>query len=162
MEILIKKILVSCLICFSIQLKAQTSEMKNVEDAFSSSYTLELKAEYNATMAILKTVYDEKSYEINLRLGWLNYLAGLFTESSAYYQKAISLKPYSIEAKLGFAYPAAALGNLDQVIKQYQEILKIDPQNTIANYRMGSILYGKKEYADADKYLELDCFGHFV
>ncbi len=154
MEILIKKILVSCLICFSIQLKAQTSEMKNVEDAFSSSYTLELKAEYNATMAILKTVYDEKSYEINLRLGWLNYLAGLFTESSAYYQKAISLKPYSIEAKLGFAYPAAALGNLDQVIKQYQEILKIDPQNTIANYRMGSILYGKKEYADADKYLE--------
>ena len=86
MEILIKKILVSCLICFSIQLKAQTSEMKNVEDAFSSSYTLELKAEYNATMAILKTVYDEKSYEINLRLGWLNYLAGLFTESSAYYQ----------------------------------------------------------------------------
>lgn len=149
-----KKIFVICLLCSSMQMKAQTSEMKNVEDAFSSSYTLELKAEYNAAMAILKTVYDEKSYEINLRLGWLNYLAGLFTESSAYYQKAISLKPYSIEAKLGFAYPAAALGNLDQVIKQYQEILKIDPQNTIANYRMGSILYGKKEYADADKYLE--------
>jgi len=154
METLMKKILVICLLCSSMQMKAQTSEMKNVEDAFSSSYTLELKAEYNAAMAILKTVYDEKSYEINLRLGWLNYLAGLFTESSAYYQKAISLKPYSIEAKLGFAYPAAALGNLDQAIKQYQEILKIDPQNTIANYRMGSILYGKKEYADADKYLE--------
>jgi len=154
METLMKKILVVCLLCFSIQLRAQTSEMKTVEDAFSSSYTLELKAEYNAAMAILKTVYDEKSYEINLRLGWLNYLAGLFTESSAYYQNAIGLKPYSIEAKLGFAYPAAALGNLDQVIKQYQEILKIDPQNTIANYRMGSILYGKKEYADADKYLE--------
>jgi len=55
-----KKILVVCLLCFSIQLRAQTSEMKTVEDAFSSSYTLELKAEYTAAMAILKTVYDEK------------------------------------------------------------------------------------------------------
>jgi len=46
------------------------------------------------------------------------------------------------------------MGNWDQVITQYQEILKIDPQNTLANYRMGSIAYGKNDFTTAEKYLE--------
>ena len=102
----------------------------------------------------MKGIYQEDSYEINVRLGWVTYLAGLFTESTAYYQKAIKLKPYAIEAKIGFANPASALGNWEQVIAQYEEILKIDPQNTIINYRMGSIYYGRKDYAKAEKHLE--------
>jgi tetratricopeptide (TPR) repeat protein len=40
------------------------------------------------------------------------------------------------------------------VINQYVEILKIDPQNTIANYRLGSIYYGKADYNKALGYLE--------
>jgi tetratricopeptide (TPR) repeat protein len=102
----------------------------------------------------MKTIYQADSYEINLRLGWVTYLAGLFTESSAYYQDAIKLKPYSIEAKFGVVYPASALGNWEQVITQYNDILTIDPQNTLANYRMGSIYYGRKDFVKAEKYLE--------
>jgi tetratricopeptide (TPR) repeat protein len=137
----------------SFQANAQ-SNLKAIEDAFATSYTLQDKANYTGAIDALKAVYDENSYEINLRLGWVNYLGGFFTESAAYYQKAIKLKPYAIEAKLGFAYPAGAMGNWDQVIAQYEEILKIDPQNTLANYRLGSIYYGKKDYAKAEKYLE--------
>jgi tetratricopeptide (TPR) repeat protein len=135
-------------------LMAQQYSAKMIEDAFESSYTLQDKANYNGAIGIIKTVYDENSYEVNVRLGWLNYLGGFFTESAAYYQKAIKLKPYSIEAKLGFVYPAAAIGNWDQVIAQYNDILKIDPQNSVVNYRMGSIYYGKLDYATAEKYLE--------
>lgn len=138
---------------FSLIVSAQ-SDMKPVEAAFESSYTMETKGEYANAVSTIKAVYNENNYEINLRLGWLTYLSGLFTESTAYYQKAIKLKPYSIEAKFGFAYPASAIGNWDQIIKQYQEILKIDPQNTLANYRMGSIAYGKNDFANAEKYLE--------
>ena len=134
-------------------LQAQ-SDFKTIETAFESSYTQETKGEYANAVASIKAVYNENSYEINLRLGWLSYLSGLFTESSAFYQKAIKLKPYAIEAKFGFAYPASAMGNWDQVVTQYLEILKIDPQNTMANYRMGSIAYGKNDFASAEKYLE--------
>ena len=125
-----------------------------LHEAFGKSYEFESKGNYTEAISVLKKVYQEDSYEINLRLGWVTYLAGQFTESSAYYQETMKLKPYSIEAKFGFVYPASALGNWDQVITQYNEILTIDPQNTLANYRMGSIYYGRKDYAKAEKYLE--------
>jgi len=125
-----------------------------LQEAFSKSHAYEARGNFTDAIASLKKVYLEDSYEVNLRLGWVTYLAGLFTESSAYYQKAINLKPYAIEAKFGFANPASALGNWDQVVQQYNEILKIDPQNTLANYRMGSIYYGRRDYIKAEKYLE--------
>jgi tetratricopeptide (TPR) repeat protein len=153
MEALRKKIYLTAVIillsslCFS-------QDYKKIQDAFSGSYKLETSGSYTKAIDMLKTVYDEKSYEINLRLGWLNYMAGLFTESISYYQKAISLMPYSIEAKLGIVNPAAAAGNWEQVKTEYNEILKIDPQNTTANYRLGVIYYGKQDYNTAYKYFE--------
>jgi len=86
-------------IIFASAIHAQ-SDLKVIESAFESSYSMETKGEYANAVSTLKAVYNETSYEINLRLGWLTYLSGLFTESTAYYQKAIKLKPYSIEAKL--------------------------------------------------------------
>ncbi|MEI6456851.1 MAG: hypothetical protein WCO93_11235, partial [bacterium] len=130
------------------------SNIKAVQDAFETSYAQEKKGELNKAMNTMTAVYSEDSYEINARLGWLNYVAGLFTESMAYYQKAIKLRPYAIEARFGYVNPAYALGNLDQVIGQYQEILKIDPQNTTANYRMASIYNGKNDFATAERYVE--------
>lgn len=157
MDILIQKInrLILFVFFFVLMIGAHAqSSTKSIQDAFENSYTLQEKANYTGAISAIKAVYDESSYEINLRLGWLSYLGGLFTESTAYYQKAIKLHPYAIEAKFGFVYPAAALGNWDQVMTQYFDILKIDPQNTLANYRMGSIYYGRLDYATAEKYLE--------
>jgi len=147
---------ISYLILVNILLTSASfsQDFKKIQDAFSGSYKLETTGDYVKSIDALKAIYDEKSYEINLRLGWLNYMAGLFTESISYYQKAIALKPYSIEAKLGIVNPAAAAGNWEQVKTQYNEILKIDPQNTTANYRMGVIFYGKQDYNTAFKYLE--------
>jgi tetratricopeptide (TPR) repeat protein len=150
---LFRYLFISLLIGISSSLFGQTNQAA-LQDAFSKSYQYEYRGNFADAISALKTVYQEDSYEINVRLGWVTYLAGLFTESSAYYQKAIALKPYSIEAKLGIANPASALGNWDQVIAQYNEILTIDPQNTTANYRMGSIYYGRKDYGKAEKYLE--------
>jgi tetratricopeptide (TPR) repeat protein len=125
-----------------------------LQQAFSTSYTQETSGDYSGGIATLKKVYDESSYEINVRLGWLNYMAGQFTESMTYYSKSIALMPYSIEARLGFALPSSAMGNWDQVLNKYLEILKIDPANYTANFRMGQIYYGRKDYASAIKYFE--------
>jgi tetratricopeptide (TPR) repeat protein len=146
--------LITLLLLFSSFTVYSQTNYTALQEAFGKSQQYESRGNFTDAISVIKSVYQEDSYETNLRLGWVTYLAGLFTESTAYYQKAMKLKPYSIEAKLGFANPASALGNWDQVMARYNEILTIDPQNTTVNYRMGSIYYGRKDFAKAEKYLE--------
>ena len=120
-----------------------------VQEAFKKSYEHESKSDFTGAIADLRSVYSETNYELNLRMGWLHYSAGMFTESMAYYEKAMDLMPASIEAKFGSVYPSAALGNWDQVKNRYQNILKIDSKNTQALYRLGLIHYGREEYDKA-------------
>ena len=135
-----------------------------LQDAFNNAASLEYKGEYLKAAEAIKKGYDEKSYEANLRAGWLHYEAALYIESENYYKKAIALIPNSIEAKFGYTYPALALGNLDLAIAQYNAILKIDPQNTTAGYRLGLIYYNKKDFQSAykcfDKVVSLFPFGY--
>lgn len=133
---------------------AKAQDYKAIQEAFASSYSLEKAEKYSAAVEVLKKVYDESSYELNVRLGWLSYMAGSFVESTTYYNRAIKLKPYSVEARLGFVYPAAALGNWELVINRYNEILKVDAGNYTSNYRLGGIYYTRKDYATAYKYFE--------
>ena len=122
--------------------------------AFSDSYAKEKSGKYSDAALALKACYDASSYEINLRLGWLTYLQGQFSESLGYYNKAIDLMPYAIEPRLGLVLPASSLGNWDVVIAQYSKILAIDPNNTITLYRLGLISYDKKDYLQAYQYFE--------
>jgi tetratricopeptide (TPR) repeat protein len=102
----------------------------------------------------MKTIYKADSYIINIRLGWLYYLAKQYTESIKYYDKSIALKPYAIEARFGAVKPLSAIESWDKVKTHYLEILKIDPQNTIANYWLGVIYYNRKDYVSAIKLFE--------
>ncbi len=122
--------------------------------AFKTSYSLEKEGKYKNAADELKKVYSDDSYEVNLRIGWLQYNSGLFDESAAHYQKAINLKPYSEEAKFGLIYPKAAQGKWKEVINLYSSILVINPKNTTANYRLGLIYYGSKNYIKAATYFE--------
>lgn len=141
-------------VTFMLLLSLAAFSQSALETVFATSYKAETAGKYSDGIKALKDVYDERNYELNIRLGYLHYMAGLFTESTTYYERAISLMPYSVEAKFGYVLPAAALGNWDKVLNQYLEIVKIDPQNTKANYRLGSIYYGRKDYTSALKYLE--------
>ncbi len=127
---------------------------QEVMDAFKKSYRLETSGKYTEAAETLKKVYNEDSYELNLRIGWLDYQAGLFLESRSFYNKAVALRPMSIEARFGLVLPLAALGSWDQVIEQYNKILEINPNNSVANYRLGAIYYGRMEYERAASYLE--------
>ena len=133
---------------------SRAQDFKPLMEAFKASYALEADGEYADAIKKLKEQYAEDSYEINLRLGWLNYSNGNFTESSAYYKRAIGLSPYAVEARFGYVYPLSALGNWGIVKQQYEKILEIDPNNTLANYRMGMIFYSGEDYAAALKYFE--------
>jgi len=124
------------------------------QKAYASSYQAEYKQDYNGAIQTIKSVYQENSYEDNLRLGWLNYLSGNFSSSQTYYTKAVNLKPASVEARLGLVKPLSYLESWDLVIKQYQEILKLDPGSYQANYWSGVIHYNRKQYDIAVKFFE--------
>lgn len=122
--------------------------------AFVRSYESEQSGNYTTAINSLKTVYKADNYTVNIRLGWLCYLAKQYTESIKYYEKSIQLKPYAIEARFGCVKPLSAIESWDKVKLNYIEILKIDPQNTVANYWLGVIYYNKKDYANATKLFE--------
>lgn len=148
----LKHLILAVCISFSASLFSQNG--KEVLAAFSKSYTFENEYNYSAAIDAIKKVYEENSYETNLRLGWLHYLSGKQVESSQYYQKAIKLMPLSIEARLGYVLPQTSLSNWNNVKSTYLDILKIDPKNSKVIYRLGLIYYYNKEYTVAIKYFE--------
>ena len=153
MELLKKRIFI-LMLGFALCGAALGQNHQILVDAFSSSYAMEASGDYKGGLDALKAVYDMDSYELNLRSGWLSYLAGMLEESQSYYQRAISLMPMGIEARFGLIYPISSMGNWTHVINIYKEILKIDPINSIANYRLGVVLYGKNEFVKAKPLFE--------
>lgn len=147
-----KVITLSFFILLTSNVFAQTND--EIISAFKKSYSYEKDEEYKNAVNILKNVYSDDSYEINLRLGWLEYNAGNFDESVKYYQKAISLKPYSEEAKLGLIYPKNAQGKFTEIKEICNKILEINPNNTTANYKLGLFYFYKKDYNTALRYFE--------
>lgn len=143
--------------------QAQVNQ-ETLEQAFARSYELENAKDFAAAAEELNKIYDQSSYEINLRMGWLYYNAGRFDEAVTYYSRAQQLKPYSEEARFGLILPKAALGKWDEVIEIYNQILEIHPNNTVAMYRLGLIYYERKNYDKAlplfKKVVDLYPFGY--
>ena len=149
----LKKMISTVVILFAFVFSNAQQENK-WQAAFNESYTQEANKQYAAAINSLKAVYEEMSYELNLRLGWLTYLNKEFTASQAYYQKSVDLHPYAIEAKFGLIQPLAALQLTDKTLQVYEDILKIDPQQTKANYWAGVIWYNRKKFENAARYFE--------
>jgi tetratricopeptide (TPR) repeat protein len=163
MEFLRRKIILLILTAAGFSAVAQVSQ-EALEAAFNKSYQLEKAGDFSVASDVLKKIFDESSYELNLRLGWLNYNAGLFDESVIFYSNAQKLKPYSEEARFGLILPKAALGRWNEVIELYNKILEISPNNSVSLYRLGLIYYGRKDYNKAQplfkKVVDLYPFGY--
>ncbi|MEI7830389.1 MAG: tetratricopeptide repeat protein [Prolixibacteraceae bacterium] len=152
METLKKTWMMAALFLLSFTLQAQN--ITELQTAYSQSYIAENQKNYEVAIAEMKPIYKEGDYISNIRLGWLNYMAKKYSESISYYKKAIELKPYAIEARLGCVKPLSAIENWEKVKDQYLEILKIDALNTTANYWLGVIYYNKKDYKTATNLFE--------
>jgi len=149
----LKKVSVTLLISV-FGLVAYAQDYNKTIKGFQDSYLHEASGNLAEAILDLKEIYAENSYEINLRLGWLTNSSGLFTESQSYYNRAITLNPFAVEPRFGIVMPQSAMGNWTAVISQYEKILEIMPNNTIAMHRLGLIYYGQKKYMKAGKYFE--------
>jgi len=149
----LKKIML--LATFAMLVNVATSQNQNaIQQAFSKSYESEQARKYSQAINDLKPIYKADSYFVNIRMGWLYYMSKQYTESIKYYNVAIALKPYAIEARFGCVKPLSALESWNNVRAHYLQILKIDPQNTVANYWLGVIYYNRKDYGNAMKNFE--------
>jgi tetratricopeptide (TPR) repeat protein len=133
---------------------AMSQNQSTIQAAYTKSYESEQAGSYPAAINDLKPVYTSANYTANIRLGWLSYLAKQYTESIKYYNIAIALKPYAIEARFGCVKPLSAIESWEKVKENYLKILEIDPQNTVANYWLGVMYYNAKDYASGLKLFE--------
>ena len=129
-------------------------ENARIQSAFAESYKSELSGNYAVSVSELRSVYQADNYNMNARLGWLLFLSKQYTESISYYEKAIKLKPYGIEARFGMIKSLNALESWDKVKEQYENILRIDDQNTTSLYWLGVLLYNRKDYDGAARNFE--------
>lgn len=163
MDILKIKTLAVLLITFTVMVSSayaqysngeQSISAKDIRTAFKESYKYEKSGNLGKAIDVLVKVYDGNSYEINLRLGYLYNLNKQYNESINCYNAAISLMPLSIEARLGISNPLAAVENWTTLEQTYNDILKIDPNNSQANYLLGMMFYYRADYNGAYNYIE--------
>lgn len=148
-----KTIILASILLVSTKTNAQSN--KALYAAFVQSYELEANKNYESAINAINGQYNANSYEINLRLGWLYYLAGKHKESVSFYQKASSIMPASIEPLWGIINPLTKLENWSEIEKTYSSILKLDPKNTQAGYYLGLIYYYRKDYIRAKKQFDI-------
>ena len=123
---------------------------KDTVAVFYNSYVAEGSKDYVKAIELMNGMYNQNSYSMNLRLGWLWYLKGDFMKSQSYYKTAIMNEAKSVEARLGYAFPTSLLENWSEVSNIYNEILVIDPENATVNYKQAYIaFYIKKDYKGA-------------
>jgi len=137
--------------------RSGTFSNDDIQNAFKLSYKYEAGGQYKEAIDALAPVYSSSNYEVNLRLGWLNYLNLQHKDAMQYYQTAMKIMPYSIEARLGYVNPAAALEDWAKVGDMYNEILGIDPNNTAVLYKLGMVYYYRPDYQYA-----YNCFEKIV
>ncbi|MDD3321326.1 MAG: tetratricopeptide repeat protein [Paludibacter sp.] len=147
------KFLVIFIALFAIN-SLTSSQTANNQSIFNKSYEYEKSSNYAAAIKEMNSIYKSNEYFVNIRLGWLYYLNKDYSKSIEFYNRAINLKPYAIEARFGCVKPLSAIESWEKVKYHYLQILKIDPQNTIANYWLGVIYYNRKDFDNASKLFE--------
>ncbi|MBF0444795.1 MAG: hypothetical protein HQL68_04345 [Magnetococcales bacterium] len=122
-----------------------------IADSYHESFTQEKIEDYNAAIQALMPVYEQypRQYTINLRLGWLHYLAGRYRNSLEYYRSAASAIPSAIDPKLGEAVVGLAQQNYGEVKLICYSIIKIDFYNYLANRYLAKALVGEENFVQA-------------
>ncbi len=123
-------------------------DYEKIKEAYHRSYQYEKMENYDDAIKVLLPVYKEypDGYTINLRLGWLYYIAGKYANSIFHYEKAIKAIPYSLEAKLGYTLPLLAKKEFSRVEKVCYQILYTDYYNYYGNLRLSYSLRMQKKY----------------
>ncbi len=119
--------------------------------AFQESYALEAAYDYAGALARLDAVSRSAAdaYVLDLRRGWLLYLAGRYAESVEAYRAAVRARPEAVEARLGLTLPLMALRRWKEAETTCDEVLARAPGTYNALSRRAYVLYASGRFTDA-------------
>ncbi len=153
-KIILNVVLFGFLTFTASKVNSQVSQTDlDLRTAFKKSYESEAFVKYAKAIEDLTPFAGSNSYEINLRLGYLNYMNVKYLQATTHYKKCIELFPKSVEARLGYINALAALEKWDDVITQYKEILKVDAGNAKALYNLSLIYFNRADFSNANIYI---------
>jgi tetratricopeptide (TPR) repeat protein len=114
----------------------------DIQGSYFRSYDYERSQDYDNAIRALGPVYEAypSGYTVNLRMGWLFYLNGNFSNATAHYDVAIAAAPSAIEPKLGKLLPLMAQGRWDAAENLAYQIVSVDHYNYYGNLRLGIAL----------------------
>ena len=147
--------IIICTLLLYISVNSNAQETKVMQEAFAKSFLAEDKADYTTALQAIQAIYSDKSYLVNLRIGWLSYLNKDYANSVTYYKKAIALMPTATEPLWGLCNPLVAQEKWVELENNYKLIIRFDPKNSLVNYRLGMIYFYRKNYVDALKYFDV-------
>ncbi len=126
---------------------------KNLKKSYHQSYQYEYEKKYTKAIKVLETVRKEypNSYTVNLRMGWLYYLAEKYELAIQYYSKASKVIPESIEAHQGLANSFDAKGDYSKAKNSLYIIRSIDKNNYRANLLLVRIFKAQEKYSIAEQ-----------
>ena len=119
--------------------------------AYQRSYELEAAGNYQGAIdALMRAPSNEQSrYVFQLRLGWLNYLAGRLDRSIQSYRRAVGQAPAAIEPRLGLMLPLMAARRWLEAGRVGREVLDRDPKSYLARSRLAFASYSAGRYDEA-------------
>lgn len=129
------------------------TQHREINAAVQQSRTLEDAQSYQEAIDALLPLQRAHGghYTLNLRLGWLYYLAGRYPDSQQHYLAARAAAPLSLEARLGHMLPLLALGRYPEVESLARDVILKDPGNYYANFRLALALRLQGKLDEADK-----------
>ncbi|WP_299494028.1 hypothetical protein [uncultured Shewanella sp.] len=142
------------LVIFSFNALSSNSNLREL--SFSKSYGYEKIGDYQNAINSLVSVYkkEPKDYILNLRLGYLYYLQGSFSNAKFHYLAAKKILPNALSPQLGMMRISNVKEKFDDTEALGYEVIKKDFYNYYANLYLSYALRKNKKYnaaAEIDK-----------
>lgn len=130
---------------------AASAAPQGVADLYRTSYRAEAQNRPDEAFEAMEAIRTraKDSYFVNVRLGWVAYLAGRFEESAQAYRRAAKAQPKAIEAKLGLTLPLLGQKKWAELESACRAVLRLDPKNNLARARLAHALYSRGNYPDS-------------
>lgn len=129
----------------------QGGQVLDIAGSYQRSFDYERTQDYPNAIRALAPVYEAypNGYTVNLRMGWLFYLNGNYSNAVAHYEVATRAAPFALEPKLGRLLPLLAQGRWGDAETVAYQVVSVDHYSYYGNLRLAIALrmQGKLEPA---------------
>ncbi|WP_298770929.1 tetratricopeptide repeat protein [uncultured Shewanella sp.] len=136
---------------FFFSFNAFSSNEELQKTSFHKSYGYERVGDYKNAINSLIGLYKKtpKDYILNLRLGYLYYLQGSFSNAKFHYLAAKKISPNALSPQLGMMRISNVKENFDDAELLGYKVIKKDFYNYYANLYLSYALRKNKKYDNA-------------